>query len=225
MDIKIAATENKPSGHVNALHSSPMIESEKTGIVEDISSISSRRDPNGNLGRYISPWHIHIIALGSSVGSGLFVQTGKALALGGPGSMVLAYIFVCTGAWANLHTLSEMTIAFPVSGNFVDYAGRWVDPSLAFAAGFCEWLGWTCVLAAEAQFTVLLINYWNHVVPDAALRRSSCIKSGTNAKTRVQYQSSSPSRCWFSSYRARSSPGSKQSAPPLRSSSSSWPSS
>lgn len=34
-----------------------------------------------------------------------------------------------------------MTIAFPTSGNFVDYADRWVDPSLAFGAGFAEWLG------------------------------------------------------------------------------------
>ncbi|KAI8293969.1 hypothetical protein K4K56_003403 [Colletotrichum sp. SAR 10_98] len=33
-----------------------------------------------------------------------------------------------------------MTIAFPVSGSFVNYAGRWVDPALAFGAGFAEWL-------------------------------------------------------------------------------------
>lgn len=34
-----------------------------------------------------------------------------------------------------------MTIAFPVSGNFIDYADRFVDPALAFGAGFAEWLG------------------------------------------------------------------------------------
>jgi amino acid transporter len=34
-----------------------------------------------------------------------------------------------------------MTIAFPVSGNYIDYADRWVDPALAFGAGFVEWLG------------------------------------------------------------------------------------
>ena len=34
-----------------------------------------------------------------------------------------------------------MTIAFPVSGNYIDYADRWVDPSLAFGAGLAEWLG------------------------------------------------------------------------------------
>jgi hypothetical protein len=55
--------------------------------------------------------------------------------------MFIAYLIVCSGVWANLQTLGEMTIAFPVSGNYIDYAGRWVDPALAFGAGFAEWLG------------------------------------------------------------------------------------
>lgn len=55
--------------------------------------------------------------------------------------MFLAYLVVCVGVWANLQTLTEMTIAFPTSGNYIDYADRWVDPALAFGAGFAEWLG------------------------------------------------------------------------------------
>lgn len=56
--------------------------------------------------------------------------------------MVLAYLMVCSCVWAVLQSLSEMTVAFPVSGNYIDYADRWVDPALAFGAGFAEWLGW-----------------------------------------------------------------------------------
>lgn len=55
--------------------------------------------------------------------------------------MVIAYTLVCSCVWAVLQTLSEMTIAFPTSGNYIDYAYRWVDPALAFGAGFAEWLG------------------------------------------------------------------------------------
>jgi amino acid permease len=55
--------------------------------------------------------------------------------------MVIAYGLVCSCVWAVLQSLSEMTIAFPVSGNFIDYADRFVDPALAFGAGFAEWLG------------------------------------------------------------------------------------
>ncbi|KAF4827568.1 Amino-acid permease GAP3 [Colletotrichum tropicale] len=131
--------------------------------------ITSTEQGQGDLHRDFSPRHIHIISLGSSVGSGLFIATGKALATGGPGTMFLAYLIVCTGVWSNLQSLGEMTIAFPVSGSFVNYAGRWVDPALAFGAGFAEWLGWIAVFAAEAEFFVVLIEYWTTAVPHAAL--------------------------------------------------------
>lgn len=106
------------------------------------------------------------------MGSGLFIATGKALAEGGPGNMFLGYLVVCIGVWANLQNLTEMTIAFPTSGNYIDYADRWVDPALAFGAGVAEWLGWTSVFASEATFFVILVNYWAEgAVPDAALRK------------------------------------------------------
>lgn len=60
--------------------------------------------------------------------------------------MVVAYFLVCTCVWAVLQSLSEMTIAFPTSGNYIDYADRWVDPAFAFGAGFAEWL---CMTIAE----------------------------------------------------------------------------
>ena len=67
--------------------------------------------------------------------------------------MFLAYLMVCSGVWANLQTLGEMTIAFPTSGNYVDYAGRWVDPALAFGAGFAEWLGETVSIWQSTRST------------------------------------------------------------------------
>ncbi|KAL4785927.1 amino acid permease/ SLC12A domain-containing protein [Aspergillus varians] len=125
---------------------------------------------HGNLHRTFTPRQIHVISLGSNIGSGLFIGIGKALANGGPGNMILGYFAVCIGAWAHIQTLAEMTIAFPTSGNYIDYADRWVDPALAFGAGLAEWLGWTAVFASEATFFVLLINYWAEgTVPEAAL--------------------------------------------------------
>ena len=86
--------------------------------------------------------------------------------------MILAYLMVCCLVWAVLQTLSEMTIVFPTSGNFIDYADRWVDPALAFGAGFAEWLGWTAIVAAEAMFFVVLTGFWaDGKVPVAVLRK------------------------------------------------------
>jgi amino acid permease len=96
--------------------------------------------------------HTQVIALGSNIGSGLFIGTGKALAYGGPGNMLIAYLIVCFGVWANVQSLIEMTILYPTSGNFVDYAGRWVDPAIAFGAGFAEWLGDTFKSPRETPY-------------------------------------------------------------------------
>lgn len=107
-----------------------------------------------------SPRRMQVIALGGSIGSGLFITTGRGLSTGGPAGFVFGYGYVAILIWCVLQLLTEMTVAFPVSGNLFEYADRWVDPALAFAAGFAEWIGWTAVCAAEATMFTVLINYW-----------------------------------------------------------------
>ncbi|CAH0025814.1 unnamed protein product [Clonostachys rhizophaga] len=146
------------------------MEKEPIGSMERVGSIvdADVEDKNGQFHRSFTPRQVHfssqvpkIISLGSNIGSGVFIATGKALATGGPANMVIAYLMVCSCVWSVLQTLSEMTIAFPVSGNYIDYADRWVDPALAFGAGFAEWLGWTAIVAAEASFFHILIGFWS----------------------------------------------------------------
>lgn len=123
-------------------------------------------DPNdghteyGQYHRSITPRQIHMISLGGQIGAGLFISTGKNLRDGGPAGIFLAFAVVCSCVFAVLQTVSEMTIAFPVSGNFIEYADRFVDPALAFAAGMSMWLGWTAIVAAEATFFATIVNYW-----------------------------------------------------------------
>ncbi|KZF26119.1 AAT family amino acid transporter, variant [Xylona heveae TC161] len=128
--------------------------------VQEAEIIEYNEDRNGQFHRSFSPRHVHIISLGSNIGSGILIGTGQALSLAGPGNMVIAYALVCSMVWAVLQTLSEMTIAFPTPGNYIDYAERWVDSSLAFGAGFAEWLAWIATVGAEATFFNVLIQYW-----------------------------------------------------------------
>ncbi|KAI1342809.1 amino acid permease [Xylariaceae sp. FL0016] len=122
----------------------------------------------GQYWRSISHRQIHVISLGGQIGAGLFISTGKNLRDGGPGGMLLGFLMVCSCVWCLHQTVSEMTISFPISGNFISYANRFVDPALAFAAGVSMWLGWTAVVAAEATFFSVIVNYWaQDSVPDA----------------------------------------------------------
>ncbi|RDW72304.1 uncharacterized protein DSM5745_07476 [Aspergillus mulundensis] len=142
----------------------------KTNLEPTVSLDVGQTENHGDLHRSFSPRQVHVISLGSNIGSGLFIGTGKALANGGPANMILAYFIVCVGVWAHLQTFAEMTIAFPTSGSYIDYADRWVDPALAFGAGLAEWLGWTAVFASEGTFFVVLVDYWAEgAVPEAAI--------------------------------------------------------
>ncbi|KAK4505160.1 hypothetical protein PRZ48_003123 [Zasmidium cellare] len=138
---------------------SPIVEPVQNGQCID-TTLDSIENADGEYKRNFTARHIHIISLGGQIGAGLFISTGKNLRDGGPATLFLAFATVCTCVWAVLNTVSEMTIAFPVSGNYIDYADRFVDPALAFAGGFSMWLGWTAIVAAEATFFSVLINYW-----------------------------------------------------------------
>ncbi|KAK8082999.1 amino acid permease [Apiospora saccharicola] len=85
--------------------------------------------------------HLQMIAIGGSIGTGLFVASGRSLAVGGPGSLLLAYLFVGTMLYFTVQALGELAVAFPVAGSFSAYSTRFIDPSWGFA------MGWNIFLA------------------------------------------------------------------------------
>lgn len=164
MDVKKAGPEGKSSPATSLGHDVAVGTSEPTNI--NLENELTKDDDNESQQKYglyhrsISPRQIHMISLGGQIGAGLFISTGKNLRDGGPAGILLAFAVVCSCVFAVLQTVSEMTIAFPVSGNFIEYADRFVDPALAFAAGISMWLGWTAIVAAEATFFATIVNYW-----------------------------------------------------------------
>jgi amino acid transporter len=77
-----------------------------------------------------------MIAFGGSIGTGLFLASGKALANGGPASVLLAYMIVGVMVWCTMQALGEMAVLFPVAGSFSAYSTRFLDPSWGFAMGW-----------------------------------------------------------------------------------------
>ncbi|OAA65864.1 amino acid permease [Niveomyces insectorum RCEF 264] len=139
-----------------------------TDVTPEVGTVVERDD--GEYHRNFTSRQIHIISLGGQIGAGLFISSGKNLLNGGPGGLLLGFAVVCSCVWALHQTLGEMTISFPVSGSFIDFADRFVDPAFSFAAGFSMWLGWTAIIAAEAVFFITIVNYWaQDRIPQAAL--------------------------------------------------------
>ena len=98
---------------------------------------------------------------GGTIGTGLFIGSGSALAKSGPAGALIAYIFVGSVVLSVMVSLGEMATYIPISGAFTSYATRFVDPSLGFAMGWIYWFSWAITFALELTITGLLVQYWD----------------------------------------------------------------
>ncbi|KAF2134263.1 amino acid permease [Dothidotthia symphoricarpi CBS 119687] len=116
---------------------------------------------NSPLARRLKGRHLQMIAIGGSIGTGLFVGSGQALGNGGPGSLVIAYCLVGIMLYCTVHALGEMAVLFPVAGSFSAYSTRFLDPAWGFAMGWNYALQWLVVLPLEIVAATFTIEYWN----------------------------------------------------------------
>ncbi|OJD17760.1 hypothetical protein AJ78_02169 [Emergomyces pasteurianus Ep9510] len=111
--------------------------------------------------------HLQMIAIGGSIGTGLFVGSGKALADGGPASVLIAFILVGIMLYSTVHALGEMAVLFPVAGSFSAFSTRFVDPAWGFAMGWNYGLQWIVVLPLEIVAAAITVNYWGSPISPA----------------------------------------------------------
>lgn len=75
------------------------------------------------LARKLSARQVQMIAIGGTIGTGLFLGSGKSLATGGPASMLIAYLIVGGIVFVTMLSLGEMATFIPVAGSFCTFAG------------------------------------------------------------------------------------------------------
>jgi amino acid transporter len=98
---------------------------------------------------------------GGTIGTGLFIGSGTAIAHAGPVGALIAYMFVGTIVYSVMTALGEIATYIPIPGAFTSYAARLIDPSLGFAMGWIYWFSWASTFALELTATGLIIQYWD----------------------------------------------------------------
>lgn len=112
------------------------------------------------LKRGLQSRHITMISLGGTIGTGLFLASGSAIATAGPGGTLLAYALIGIMVYFLMTSLGEMAAFMPTSGSFSTYATRFVDPALGFALGWNYWYNWAITIAAEIAAVSIIMKYW-----------------------------------------------------------------
>ena len=112
------------------------------------------------LHRKLEDRHLKMIAIGGSIGTGLFVASGSALATGGPASLVIDFAVVGFMLFNVCMALGELAVTFPVSGSFAVYSSRFLDPAWGFAMGWNYALNSLITMPLELTAAGIIIDYW-----------------------------------------------------------------
>lgn len=68
--------------------------------------------------------------------------------------------------WVIMNILAEIVVYLPLKGATIPYfVERFVEPSLAFAAGWNYWYAYAILVAAEASAGAIILDYWKTAVP------------------------------------------------------------
>ncbi|KAF1951902.1 amino-acid permease inda1 [Byssothecium circinans] len=138
-------------------------------FVHGHSTVAQATGRGGDTHRGLKSRHIQFLALGGAIGTGLFVGSGGILALVGPAPLFMAYLSMMIVVWNVMNNLAEIVTYLPMKGITIPYfVKRFVDPSLAFAAGWNYWYAYAILVAAEATAGSILLDYWTTPVPAAA---------------------------------------------------------
>ncbi|KAH3659993.1 hypothetical protein OGAPHI_007198 [Ogataea philodendri] len=120
------------------------------------------------LQRSLKPRHIQMIALGGSIGTGLFVGSGSALSTGGPAALLIAWGLVGIMIYCTVQAMGELTVTYPVSGSFVQYNTRFISAPWGFCMAYNYAMQWLVVLPLELVAASITIKFWNDKVNSAA---------------------------------------------------------
>ena len=73
------------------------------------------------LHRSLSTRHITMIALGSSIGMGLWLGSGTSLSNGGPAAIFIGFLLSGSMIWSVTHSIGEMAVMYPMPSAFGKY--------------------------------------------------------------------------------------------------------
>lgn len=127
-------------------------------------SEQSKQGQDHSMKRGLKNRHMQMIALGASVGTGLFYGSAPTIKLVGPGiiaSYALAGLFI----FFVMRMLGEMAVREPVSSSFSYFANKYWSGFMGYLAGWNYWTLFMLAGMAELAAIAVYLAYWFPDIP------------------------------------------------------------
>ncbi|MDR1474827.1 MAG: amino acid permease [Endomicrobium sp.] len=123
------------------------------------------------LKRKLKNRHIQFIALGSSIGTGLFLGSASAIFSTGP-SVILAYLLAGFLVFLVMRQLGEMSTNEPAAGSSSYFADKYWNGFAGFLVGWTYWID--CLLVGIAEL-IAVAGYMQYWFPDLAIWKTALL--------------------------------------------------
>jgi amino acid transporter, AAT family len=107
----------------------------------------------------LSSGQLSMIAIGSAIGTGLFLGSGMAIGFAGP-SVLVSYAIGGLIALLLMGCLAEMAVAHPTSGSFGAYAEFYIHPAAGFLVRYSYWVSIVFAVGTEVTAIAVYMKYW-----------------------------------------------------------------
>ena len=111
-------------------------------------------------GKGLKTRHLRMIAIGGSIGTGLFLGAGRRLGEGGP-ALAISYALCGVFAFIMARALGELAVYRPSSGSFVSYAREFMGEKGAYVTGWLFFLDWATTVMADITAVAVYMHYWS----------------------------------------------------------------
>jgi len=116
------------------------------------------------LARNLKSRHVQLIAIGGTIGTGLFLGAGQSIHLAGP-AILLAYILTGLICFLLMRALGELLLSDVNRHTFIEFITEYLGKNWGFVTGWTYWICWIAVAMAEVTAIGLYIRFWLPGVP------------------------------------------------------------
>lgn len=114
---------------------------------------------NKKMARSLKGRHVQLIALGGTIGTGLFLGAGQSIHSAGP-SIVLAYLIAGLACFLFMRALGELLLSNTDSPSFITFITKYLGDKIGFVAGWTYWFTWISIAMAEITATGIYMRFW-----------------------------------------------------------------